>query len=261
MRFCPQCGQRLTGFDSEEKRRYVHQPEVPPRERNWFERHLNWTMVLAWLSTYLVTFIVASLVILANPYVSDDTLVAILVIANLAVVIAVGQWVLKKKNRSLAWLLISWTWFFLLIQNHSIMRDEHGRTAADYDELIELDPDNAYAHHERADFYYEMDEYCKAIADYSKAIELDPGYASAYFKRAYAYGETGDFEKAIADYSKIIELDSSDAHAYYNRALDYLNKGQVAKAVSDLEKAIESSTDPQLTEDARQALYEMKNPS
>ncbi|MCK4435262.1 zinc-ribbon domain-containing protein, partial [Candidatus Bathyarchaeota archaeon] len=130
MRFCPQCGQRLTGFDSEEKRRYVHQPEVPPRERNWFERHLNWTMVLAWLSTYLVTFIVASLVILANPYVSDDTLVAILVIANLAVVIAVGQWVLKKKNRSLAWLLISWTWFFLLIQNHSIMRDEHGRTAA-----------------------------------------------------------------------------------------------------------------------------------
>lgn len=259
MKFCPHCGQRLTGFDAERRQRYVHQPEVPLKERNWFERHLNWTMVLAWLSTYLVTFIVASLVILANPYVSDDTLVAILVIANLAVVIAVGQWVLKKKNRSLAWLLISWTWFFLLIENHSSLRDEHGRTAADYDKLIELDPDNADAYHERGDFYYEMDQYGKAIADYSRAIELEPRYASAYFNRAYAYGEISEYDKAIADYSKAIKLDPSDAQAYYNRGLDYQNKGELPKAVNDLEKCIDLSTDPELREDARQALNEMKN--
>jgi hypothetical protein len=139
MKFCPQCGQRFTGTDLAQKQSYVHRPEVfPKKETSWFERHLNWTMVLAWLGTYLVTFIVASLVILANPYVSEDTLTAILVIASLAVVIAVGQWVLRKKNRSLAWLLICWTWFFLLIENHSLLRDEHGRTAADYDELVKL---------------------------------------------------------------------------------------------------------------------------
>ena len=259
MKFCPQCGQALTGFDLKEKQRYVHQPEAPLKEKSWFERHLNWTMVLAWAGTYLITFIVASLVILANPYVSDDTLVAILVIANLAVVIAVGQWVLRKKNRSLAWLLICWTWFFLLIDNQSFMRVEYGRTMVDYDKLIELDPDNADAYHERGDFYYEMDQYGKAIADYSRAIELEPRYASAYFNRAYAYGEIGEYNKAIADYSKAIELNPSDAQAYYNRGLDYHNKGEVAKAVSDLEQCIGLSNDPELTEDAQKALFEIKN--
>jgi hypothetical protein len=260
MKFCPQCGQRLTGFDLGEKQRYVHHPEASPKEKSWFERHLNWTMVQAWLSTYLVTFIVVSLVMLANPYVSDDTLVAILVIANLAVVIAVGQWVLKKKNRSLAWLLISWTWFFLLIENHSSLRDEHGRTAADYDKLIDLDPDNPDAYYERGDFYYEMDEYSKAIADYSKTIELDPRHVLAYFNRACAYGEIGKYDEAIADYSKAIELNPGDAQTYYNRSLDYHNKGVVSKAVNDLERCIELSTDPELTKDAQQVLLEMKSP-
>ena len=258
MKFCPRCGQRLTDFESKEKQRYIPKPEAPLKERSWFERHLNWTMVLAWLSTYLVTFIVAYLVILANPYVSDDTLVAILVIANLAVVIAVGQWVLKKKNRSLAWLLICWTWFFLLIENHSFMRDEHGRTAADYDKLIELDLDNADAYNERGDFYYEMDEYGKAIADYNKAIELDPNHASAYYNRGCAYGEIGAYDKAIVDYNKVIELNPSDVLAYYNRGLAYREKGEVPKAVSDLEKCLELSTDPELTKDAQQELYKMK---
>jgi len=38
LKFCPHCGQRLTGFDLEEKQRYVHQPEVPVKERKWFDR-------------------------------------------------------------------------------------------------------------------------------------------------------------------------------------------------------------------------------
>ena len=259
MKFCPQCGQRLLGLDFEGTRRSIVKGEAAPRESNWFERHLNWTMVLAWVGSYIITYIVAALVLLANPYVSDDGFVAILVIANLAVVIGVGQWVLRNKNRSLAWLLVCWTWFFLLIENHSFMRDEYGRTAAYYDKLIELDPDNADAYHERGDFYYDTDQYGKAIADYSRAIELEPGYTSAYFNRAYAYGEVGEHEKAIADYSEAIRLDPNDAQAYYNRGLDYQNKGEVSKAVSDLEKCIGLSSDQELARDAQQALLEMKN--
>jgi len=252
MKFCPQCGQRLMSSNLEDTQRAIPKPEptltesstvktvqhglgpiqtyspmseAPFKERTWFERHLNWTMVLAWLGTYLVTFIVASFAILANPYVSDDTLIVILVIANLAVVIAVGQWVLRKKNRSLAWLLISWTWFFLLIENHSFMRDEYGRTGADYDKAIKLNPDNADAYCERGDFYYELDEYDKAISDYNKAIELAP----------------------------------NDAYAYYSRGIAYRKRGEASKEVSDLEKCIGLSTDRELTEAAQQALSEIKN--
>jgi len=258
MEFCPRCGQRLTGLHLEEKQRSVPKPEAPLKERNWFERHLNWTMVLAWAGSYLIVFIVWLLVILADPYISDDALGGISVIVSLIVSIAVGQWVLRKKNRSLAWLLICWTWFFLLIDNQSFMRDEYGRTMADYNKLIELDPDNANAYYERGDFYYEIDEYGNAIADYNKAIELDPNHVSAYYNRGCAYGEMGEYDKAIADYNKAIDLDPNDANAHYNRGVAYREKGEVPKAVSDLEKCIRLSTDSELTKDAQQALYEIK---
>jgi len=258
MKFCPRCGQKLTGPNLEDKQRSIPKPEAPLKEKSWFERHLNWTMVLTWLSTYLISFVVGFVGVLINPDISEDTLIGIAVIISLIVTIAVGQWVLRKKNRSLAWLLICWTWFFLLIENHSFPRDELGRTAADYDKLIELDPSNADAYHERGDFYYEMDQYGKAIADYNKAIELNPNHADAYYNRGCAYGEIGEYEKAIADYNKAIELDPNDANAYYNRGVAYREKGEVPKAVSDLEKCIGLSTDHELTEAAQQALSEIK---
>jgi len=293
MKFCPQCGQRLTGFDLEEKQRYVHQPEVPLKKRNWFERHLNWTMVLAWLSTYPITFIVAFLVILANPYISDDAFLIILVIANLTVIVAIGRWVLRKKNRSMWWLLISPSIFFLFIENKSAIQDAYGRTTADYDNAIELNPDNADVYYKRGDAYDELGEYGKAIADYNKAIKLNPDHALAYLNRGCAYGEMGEYEKAIVDYNKVtelrpnhalayynrgcayseigehekaiadynktIELDPDDADAYYSRGLAYRKKGEVPRAVTDLEKCIGLSTDPELMKNAQQALSEIKN--
>ena len=132
MKFCPQCGQRLIGLPLEEKQRSIPKPEAyltesstipkpesPPKESNWFERHLNWTMVLAWVGTYPISFIVGGLAILTDPYISDDILSGIGFTIGLIVSIAVGQWVLRKKNRSMWWLLISPTIFFLLIGNKS----------------------------------------------------------------------------------------------------------------------------------------------
>lgn len=74
-----------------------------------------------------------------------------------------------------------------------------------------------------------------------------------------AYGEMGEYGQAIADYGKAIELDPSHALAYYNRGVAYREKGEIPKAVSDLEKCIALSADPELTEAAQQALYEIKN--
>jgi len=54
-------------------------------------------------------------------------------------------------------------------------------------------------------------------------------------------------------------LDPDNADAYCNRGLDYQEKGELARALSDLEKCISLSTDPELTKDAQQALFEVKN--
>jgi len=136
---------------------------------------------------------------------------------------------------------------------------ESGNSMADYNKAIELAPDSADVYYNRGDAYDEMGEYGKAIADYNKAIELDPNHTLAYYNRGCAYGEIGAYDKAIADYNKAIELNPNDALAYYNRGFAYREKGEVPKLVSDLEKCISLSTDPELTKDAQQALYEIKN--
>lgn len=295
MKFCPQCGQRLTGFNLEEKQRYVQKPKAPLEEKNWFERHLNWTMVLAWVGTWVLTYLVWFFMAVTNPGLFVDFATAIGLIIFFAASISVGWWVLKKKNRSLAWLLICWTWFFLLIDNKSPIQDAYGRTTTDYDKAIELSPDNADAYYRRGDANDEMGEYGKAIVDYNKAIELDPNHALAYYNRGcaygeineygkaiadynkvielrpnhalayynrgYAYSEIGEHEKATADYNKTIELDPDDADAYYSRGLAYRKKGEVPRAVTDLEKCIGLSTNPELTKAAQQALLEIRNSS
>ena len=258
MKFCPHCGQRLLGLDLEEKGRSIAKPEAPLKGMSWFQRHLNWTMVLAWVGTWVLTYLIWFFMALTRPDLFEGLAPAIGLIVYFAVSIPVGWWVLREKNRSPAWLLICWTWFFLLISNRNPIRGPYGRTMADYHKAIELNPNDADVYCRRGDAYYEMDEYGEAIVDYSKAIQLNPDYADACASRGCAYLELGEYNKAIADHNKAIELAPNDALAYYNRGLAYHEKGEVIKAVSDLEKCIELSTDPDLTKDARQALLEMR---
>ena len=104
MKFCPRCGQRLAGFDLEEKQRYIHQPEAPPKERNWFERHLNWTMFLTLSGAYLIAFITGRVIVSLDPYVSYDVMYVIGCVIGLAILTPGWGWALRKKNRSLWWL-------------------------------------------------------------------------------------------------------------------------------------------------------------
>jgi len=130
--FCPKCGKRLIKTQSEQPATSALYKEVSAGElgkrMNWFERHLNWTMVLAWVGAYVIAFAVVLLILTASPYVSQDELSAIGFVIALAVSLAVGYWVLRKKNRSMWWLLISWSYFFLLLSNKSLtqVRDEGG---------------------------------------------------------------------------------------------------------------------------------------
>ena len=89
----------------------------------WFERHLNWTMVLAWVGAWVLSFVIGFFVAVTSPGLPEESFLAfgtaIDLTVFLAVSIPVGLWVLRKKNRSPAWLLLCWTWFFLLISNKS----------------------------------------------------------------------------------------------------------------------------------------------
>ena len=131
-KFCPHCGKRLIETQGEQTAISAWRKELgggtQGKRMNWFERHLNWTMVLAWVGASVIAFAVALLILTANPYVSEDELSAIGFVIGLVVSILVGRWVLRKKNRGMWWLLISWSIFFLLLSNKSLtqVQDEGG---------------------------------------------------------------------------------------------------------------------------------------
>jgi len=124
MKFCPQCGRKLAALDLEERQIPAHQPEAPFGERNWFERHLNWTMFFALAGVYVGGFVVGLAIGSVDPYVSDDVLYVVGIIVSLAILIPVWGWALRKKNRSLGWLalglLVPFGWIALLcLENKS----------------------------------------------------------------------------------------------------------------------------------------------
>ena len=73
----------------------------------------------------------------------------------------------------------------------------------------------------------------------SQIIQRDPNNATAYHNRAVAYGLTGDIDHAIADYSKTIEIRPDNAAAYENRGRAYASKGDYTHALADVTKASE----------------------
>ena len=66
---------------------------------------------------------------------------------------------------------------------------------------------NAFKCHSRGLANLELKKYQEAINDYDEAIELCPDNSSCYHVRGVAYEKMGKYEEAVNDYNKAIELD------------------------------------------------------
>ena len=76
----------------------------------------------------------------------------------------------------------------------------------DYDYVLQLQPDFAYAAYNKANILCIQKNYTDAIAHYTLAIEQHPDFAEAYFNRGLTYIYTEQTEKGIQDLSKAGEL-------------------------------------------------------
>jgi tetratricopeptide (TPR) repeat protein len=72
--------------------------------------------------------------------------------------------------------------------------------------MIERNPKDFVAYHNRGDAYGLKGEVDQAISDYTKAIVLNPNYAPAYNSRGRAYVSKGDYVRAVDDVTKAGEL-------------------------------------------------------
>ena len=73
-------------------------------------------------------------------------------------------------------------------------------------DLIDRNPKDAVAYHNRAEAHSMVGDLDRAIADYSKAIEIKPDTATAFDGRARAYAAQGDYVKAVPDATRAREL-------------------------------------------------------
>lgn len=100
------------------------------------------------------------------------------------------------------------------------MEDRYKRALADFNKVLELDPNYALAHAGKGNLFYKYydsyEDMKKAIAEYDKALESEElivqkvgnkGLAGVYYSRGRTYTNLGRWDKSESDYLKAIELD------------------------------------------------------
>jgi tetratricopeptide (TPR) repeat protein len=124
-------------------------------------------------------------------------------------------------------------------------QDRWGAAIEEYNQIIQLDPQNARAYNNRGFAYFSKGDRDQAIADYDRAIALGAENAQVYINRGQAHRFIGDYKQAIADLDKAIALDpkSASAAVYVERGISYIQLLDLQQALVEVNKAIE--LDPQ----------------
>lgn len=93
---------------------------------------------------------------------------------------------------------------------------------------------------------------------FSKAIELDPELADAHYNRAMVNLQVDQLIAAIEDMSAVIQLQPEAPRYYMERAQLYLIAGDGDRAIGDLEQVLSLARDERVTLAAKQLLAEMR---
>ena len=109
----------------------------------------------------------------------------------------------------------------------------------DYGRAIEIAPDNAVAYQNRGGLYIALQNYEMALSDFNQVIELEPNNAESYSNRGGVHAELKDYEKALSDLNHAVALAPQDARFYYNRGGIYAERKDYDNALRDYNKAIE----------------------
>lgn len=109
----------------------------------------------------------------------------------------------------------------------------------------ELDKtESAAVYFGRAFAYIKLQEFDKAEKDYDELIELRPDDPSAYYNRAVTHAAEGNMTAALADYTSAIWLGYDDSYkAFYNRGTIYESQGDFESAVADFKEAYKLAPD------------------
>ncbi|WP_421763043.1 tetratricopeptide repeat protein [Ekhidna sp.] len=138
------------------------------------------------------------------------------------------------------------------------------RALADYEAVIQKEPDNIEAYFQKGLIYYNTASIDQAIKDFSYVIENQRGSETkaiyygydpsgekgtflttlqsmigrVYQYRGLCYQQNGNWDQALADFSEAFEYEAN-ADLYINRSQLYAKMGRESAATADLKSAIQ----------------------
>lgn len=112
------------------------------------------------------------------------------------------------------------------------------RAIADFDKVLDLQPDNVDALILRGDSYSQLGQAGRALADLNRAVAEAPDNAQAFLYRGLAQGRRGEDKLALTDYDEAIKLEPRYVDALVNRAAVHAGQGRAANAIRDLDAAL-----------------------
>ncbi|WML33915.1 tetratricopeptide repeat protein [Clostridium sp. OS1-26] len=114
----------------------------------------------------------------------------------------------------------------------------------DYDEAIELDPNNVILYFKRAELGYEIfSEREEVIEYYEKIVELEPENEDAYVRMAEIYAELGNSKKQEKYYKDVLNINSNNLKANVGLADYYYEQNKYKNALAYINLAIELNSD------------------
>ena len=115
------------------------------------------------------------------------------------------------------------------------------KAIAEYEAVIELDPDNAIYHLLLGKLYYDQERFDEAVVEYKKVAQLaalDPNLMITVPSAGDVYYEQGEYEKAIPEYLASLELSPDNIDDYMSLAFSYYKVEQYDNAVKTYEEVL-----------------------
>ncbi len=119
------------------------------------------------------------------------------------------------------------------------IKAKFAEASAEYNQALEIEPDNQQAYFYRGLVFIKTREYDRALADLKGSIELDPRHFDSYLYLDWLLTRQGDGDRVVQSWSAFIQLEPENARAYLERGGAYYHLGNQQAARADAKKSCE----------------------
>ncbi len=110
---------------------------------------------------------------------------------------------------------------------------------AEVDAVLQQSPDDANALILQGEVFRELGKNDAAVESFDRATELAPQTPGPYQHRGEIYRNLGEHDKALTEFNKVLELQPGELLTLVHRAEVYLRSGRLDEALADVDLVLE----------------------